>query len=329
MRFKPRQFPSIRQLNQVAEMSRRAGAPAVAHGGPGVAIRATPAGVSYFDPNKRSFWAKLTDKSFDGGGSGCVTSGSGMVDTIWYSFTEVIDTGCGDWLDSLTGMSAELIAFEANNLDVPLVLENGPTVVYMRPAPGSEKYVFAFGGVGEGGSGSGGGCNSMAADFPVRAAANALGTDLLLTSDPVNNTTVNYTLGSLLDSQMNVTAGADRKWPGKIHVNSSYGDVIVDTYASPLTFNMGVTGSNLHIVTLAGNPTLFTVGTTPGQEFGLFFKQDGTGGRTITSWFSGIVWQSGSPPTLASAAGAVTFVKFIASVGGASFRDLDTKTWAS
>ncbi len=76
------------------------------------------------------------------------------------------------------------------------------------------------------------------------------------------------------------------------HVSATH----VDTDASTVTFDLSV--SDWHRVVLGGNRTLAVSNATVDQQFTIVLKQDGTGSRTISSWFSGILWAGGSAPTL-------------------------------
>lgn len=135
MRFKPRQLPSGRQLNAVADQARRA--TVSARGGPGVGLRHTPAGIQIYDPRPPSFPARITDVDASGGaGSGCPDEGSGS-GVSWYSFEELVDDGCQEWHAAPDGRTGEFTAWEANGLEAVV-----GDVVQMYPAPGSETYYF-------------------------------------------------------------------------------------------------------------------------------------------------------------------------------------------
>jgi hypothetical protein len=82
-------------------------------------------------------------------------------------------------------------------------------------------------------------------------------------------------------------------------VNGSVPAVTTDTYASTITFDMSA--SNIHNVTLTGNPTLAVTNVSVGQLFIIELVQDSTGSRTVT-WWSTIRWVGGSAPTLTTAA---------------------------
>lgn len=81
----------------------------------------------------------------------------------------------------------------------------------------------------------------------------------------------------------------------------------VDADASTVTFNLSV--SDWHRVTLGGNRTLAVSNETVDQQFTIVLKQDGTGSRTVT-WWSGILWDGGAPPTLTTTAGHRTILTF-------------------
>ena len=68
-----------------------------------------------------------------------------------------------------------------------------------------------------------------------------------------------------------------------------------DTDGATITFSMAT--SNYHEVQLGGNRTLAVSNVSVGQEFNIVLQQDVTGSRTVT-WFTGITWAGGSPPTL-------------------------------
>ncbi len=82
-------------------------------------------------------------------------------------------------------------------------------------------------------------------------------------------------------------------------IDGSVPAVTADTYAATITFDMST--SNIHNVTLTGNPTLAVTNVSTGQLFIIELVQDATGSRTVT-WFSTIKWVGGTPPTLTTAA---------------------------
>lgn len=75
--------------------------------------------------------------------------------------------------------------------------------------------------------------------------------------------------------------------------------LVENVYGATVSFNAN-SGVN-HRVELAGNPTLAVANFTDGDSFKIVLKQDATGSRTVT-WFSGILWPGGSPPTLTTTA---------------------------
>ena len=79
------------------------------------------------------------------------------------------------------------------------------------------------------------------------------------------------------------------------------------TFAS--TTNIDATLSNRLQVTLTGNVTFTISGMKVDQVITLNLIQDATGSRTVT-WFGGITWAGGSPPTLQTAANAVDTLVF-------------------
>ncbi len=93
-------------------------------------------------------------------------------------------------------------------------------------------------------------------------------------------------------------AAADLPSTG-LNVTAHYGSITTDTDGSTVTFDCSV--SDWHQVQIGGNRTLAVANVTVGQQFSLIIQQDGTGSRTVT-WFSGILWPSGTAPTLTTTA---------------------------
>ncbi len=102
---------------------------------------------------------------------------------------------------------------------------------------------------------------------------------------------------------------------GKFKSNASYGDIHAATDGSTITFDCDL--ANWHSVTLGGNRTLAVNNFTIGQQIALALTQDGGGPRTVT-WFGGIAWAGGTPPTLSTAA-AATDVFTIKKIGASSY----------
>ena len=65
-----------------------------------------------------------------------------------------------------------------------------------------------------------------------------------------------------------------------------------------------------HLVTIAGNRTIAVTNVSVGKTFTLRVKQDATGSRTLT-WFSGITWAGGTPPTLMTTANKADRLGFV------------------
>lgn len=81
-----------------------------------------------------------------------------------------------------------------------------------------------------------------------------------------------------------------------------------------VTLDMSV--SDFHLLTLTGNPTLAVSNVGNIRLFSLILAQDATGSRTVT-WFSGISWAGGSPPTLTATASKRDVFNFVNLGGGA------------
>lgn len=88
-------------------------------------------------------------------------------------------------------------------------------------------------------------------------------------------------------------------------VNSWY------TVTFSTTPEFDITDSPKQQITLTNDITSMTLtGTLPGQVFTINIKQDGTGGRDITAWFTGITWLTDSDlNTDASAETVYTFIR--------------------
>jgi len=92
------------------------------------------------------------------------------------------------------------------------------------------------------------------------------------------------------------------------------GAAAADTYntASPATGVLTLNDPDIDVwlVDLNGNVTSIILPTAPSGEalsVLVLFKQDPTGGRTVTGWPT-MTWESGSAPTITSTANAVTSV---------------------
>jgi len=118
----------------------------------------------------------------------------------------------------------------------------------------------------------------------------------------------------LLRTTTQLAAGDDgtATWGNKVYndIGSivNYRLVTTDTYGSTTTFDMNTSG--IHLVTLTGNPTLDVTNVTDGQTFVIILKQDGTGSHTVT-WWTGILWPSGTAPTLTTTGNKYDIFAFI------------------
>jgi hypothetical protein len=103
---------------------------------------------------------------------------------------------------------------------------------------------------------------------------------------------------------------------GKIYYNSSYSKIANSgNIGSSMTFDLDT--SNIFTGTLTTTSiTLSTTNGDVGQRFMLRLKQDGTGGRTVGTWFgSRVSWPGGSAPTLSSSANLVDLFGFLVTSG--------------
>lgn len=85
--------------------------------------------------------------------------------------------------------------------------------------------------------------------------------------------------------------------------------------AGAMAFNLST--HNYQLGTLVGNATttLSLTGNATCQHFTIFLRQDGTGSGLVT-WWSNILWPSGTLPTLTTTAGAVDAFSFLYYPGG-------------
>jgi hypothetical protein len=96
---------------------------------------------------------------------------------------------------------------------------------------------------------------------------------------------------------------------GPIPIAANYSPFQGYADATTITFNFAA--SNLAQVILGGNRTLAAAGIVTGQFFFVSLTQDGIGSRTVT-WFSGIRWPAGSPPTLTTGTNKTDVFGFVA-----------------
>lgn len=83
---------------------------------------------------------------------------------------------------------------------------------------------------------------------------------------------------------------------------------------------INLANGNVFSVTLTGNVTFSFSGATAASacSFGLYIKQDGTGGRTVT-WPASVKWAGGAAPSLSTAASATDVLVFETLDGGATW----------
>ena len=105
---------------------------------------------------------------------------------------------------------------------------------------------------------------------------------------------------------------------GKIYYNSSYSKIANSgNIGASMTFDLDT--SNIFTGTLTTTSiTLSTTNEDIGQRFMLRLKQDGTGSRTVGTWFGNRVkWPGGSAPTLSTSANLVDLFGFLVTSGSA------------
>lgn len=84
--------------------------------------------------------------------------------------------------------------------------------------------------------------------------------------------------------------------------------IVTATDGPTVTFDLSQ--GNIQKVTLGGNRTLAISNVSVGQAFIIRLTQDSTGSRTVT-WWSGISWVDGSPPTLTTTPGKTDVFGFL------------------
>ena len=105
---------------------------------------------------------------------------------------------------------------------------------------------------------------------------------------------------------------------GRLNYDSSYSTLANSgNIGSSMTFDLD--DANIFSGTLTTTSiTLSTTNGDVGQRFMLRLKQDGTGGRTVGTWFgSRVSWPGGSAPTLSSSANLVDLFGFLVTSGTA------------
>jgi hypothetical protein len=91
------------------------------------------------------------------------------------------------------------------------------------------------------------------------------------------------------------------------------GSLVAVNYSPTPTFDLDA-GYTFEMV-LGGNPVLSLANAAPGRRFLARLIQDLTGGRTVT-WWSGIVWAGGPPPTLNTNPNGADLIGFLCLDGG-------------
>lgn len=115
-------------------------------------------------------------------------------------------------------------------------------------------------------------------------------------------------VGSVTVSNIAIgTIAAGVNIPTQINLISS--DTIVNIVGSSSTFNLAV--SDWHYLQLSTNTPngLLVSNPTIGQQFTVILKQSGAG-STLVNWFPGILWPSGTVPTLTTTAGKLDVFTF-------------------
>lgn len=83
------------------------------------------------------------------------------------------------------------------------------------------------------------------------------------------------------------------------------------TLTDQATVDIDLSKRGVFQLTLGGNRTLTVSNATVGQVFVLEIIQDGTGSRTISTWFGTIKWAGGSAPVLTTTASKKDAFAFI------------------
>ena len=121
------------------------------------------------------------------------------------------------------------------------------------------------------------------------------------------------TPGSVPQAIVNVTTGV------AVVYNQTAGTLTASASVVALTDAATVTADCSQFNALAIGEFSWTIGATGrtftlanmvnGQEILLFLKQDATGSRTVTTW-TGVLWASGTAPTLTTTAAATDVLRF-------------------
>ena len=107
---------------------------------------------------------------------------------------------------------------------------------------------------------------------------------------------------------------------GKMALATQGGSETVSTNATATgAVTLNLANGNVFNVTLTGNATFTFSGATAGRacSFGLYLRQNATGGRTVT-WPASVKW-SGGAPTLTTNANAIDILVFESIDGGTTW----------
>ena len=148
-----------------------------------------------------------------------------------------------------------------------------------------------------------------------------IATDELLIQE-VGGTTLKANLANLTQDKLGKVATTDLDMADNVVTQAEIKDYS-ETKTTPtsaagvLTLDMSV--GNVFEVIATENITTMTVSNPPitGKvgSFTLILKQDATGSRTVV-WPAGTVWDSGTPPTISTAANAIDIITFMTLDGG-------------
>lgn len=128
-----------------------------------------------------------------------------------------------------------------------------------------------------------------------------------------------YTAWSVIAGEVPTTA----KWNLLGANDAEFNSKILQILAEQ-TLNVASDGANVEFdlsitrlwtVTLGGNRNLVVTNVPIGKIFIIRIKQDGNGGR-IPTWWDGIIWPSGSPPTLSPDPSRVDTFAFLCTASG-------------
>lgn len=138
----------------------------------------------------------------------------------------------------------------------------------------------------------------------ISAILNVLTTAGALDTTKVVDLSTSQTLSTKILASPTITGTVG----GKTKFTATQPTLVSDSDGTTITFDMN--SGNYHQVTLGGNRTLAVSNVGTPQAFVVQLKQDGTGSRTVT-WWSGILWNQGSTPTLTTTAAKTDIFGFI------------------